>query len=429
MLRGHWFWQRDVKDSRCVGWRQDLVEALHGAPNHLTEASGEELCECVKNSINIHIESFTSRMAPLPVKNGLNPSCVPLPHTADPTPALEFITALIDSQRHRHPDDDADAIRARFAAGEVVDDAGRPFAPDDVIRPGRFVNFYRTPAPERPVPGVLSPLFQDANLLVLDKPSFLATLPRGQHITETALVKARRQFDIPELSPAHRLDRLTRGALMFTIRPEVRGAYQRLFDERVPDKSYEAVTVLPEDAPFCPLPRFEGWRSWAAPSPEQPWVLEHHMIKIRGRLSTYLDESWWDTPADSVAPSQIAHPGTPAAPNAITHVTGIREDVRQLATATDPVVRPRKVLVWELVPLTGKTHQLRLALRSLGLPILNDPLYEELSDAALTDPAAPLPTPVFVEDEDFTRPMELTAKSLAFDDPFTGHRRVFQSEF
>lgn len=334
----------------------------------------------------------------LPIKDGLNPSRVAVPADSAPVYAEEFLSELISSQRHRHPDEDAEAIAARFAAGEVVDDWGRRLFPTDVIQPGRFVNFYRRPAPERAVPGQLRLLFQDANLLIVDKPPFLSTLPRGQHITETALVRARRRFGIPQLSPAHRLDRLTRGVLMFTKHPEVRGIYQQLFDQRLPRKTYEALTAVPEDARFQPIQRYAGWQSWKQPTPETPWVLEHHMVKLRGRLATYLVDG--------------------AAPNAITHITGVRR-----------IAGPPDSLVWQLVPQSGKTHQLRLALRTLGLPIVRDPLYEELSDAALFDPESVLPNPVFADEEDFTTPMELIAKELRFADPLTGNPRLFRSSF
>ena len=54
-------------------------------------------------------------------------------------------------------------------------------------------------------------LHRDDDMLVVDKPHFLATIPRGRHVVETALVRLRRELDLPELSPAHRLDRVTAG--------------------------------------------------------------------------------------------------------------------------------------------------------------------------------------------------------------------------
>lgn len=340
---------------------------------------------------------------PLPIRLGLNPTRAQVPlSSTSAVSAEDFLKILISDQRHRHPTDDDSALAERFARGEVVLDSGEVLRPDSLLRPGMFVNFYRQPAAERPVPGELRVLFSDATLLVIDKPPFLATLPRGQHITETALVKARVEFGIPELSPSHRLDRLTRGVLMFTVRPEVRGAYQTMFDRRVPIKTYEAITDVPDDAPMDPIPRFSQWRSWPEPTPDAPWVLRHHMIKIRGRLSTYLDEDVSD--ADM---------------NALTKVVGMRTEVRD----------GREVAVWQLQPGSGKTHQLRVVMRSLGLPILNDPLYADVDDSALLTPNGTLPRPVFVEDEDFTKPMGLIAKRLDFTDPLTGEPRSFISQY
>lgn len=338
-------------------------------------------------------------MGPLPVKRGLNPTRILVPPATDtPWVAKDFLWHLISSQRHRAEDDNFSAVLERFTAGEVCLDSGEPLAPDDVLRPGSFINFYRYPAPERPVPGEITVLYQDADIVVVDKPPFLATLPRGQHITETALVKARVQLGIPELSPSHRLDRLTRGVLLMTARPEVRGAYQTMFERRIPHKVYEALTPLPAEAPFAPISPLADWRSWDPPTPERPWRLEHSMSKTRGHLSTIL---------------------TDGPPNALTLVTGLRTEYRD----------GREVLVWRLEPRTGKTHQLRVVLRSLGLPILNDPLYTDLTDAALFSIDAPTPRPVYVEDEDFAAPMGLIAKELRFPDPLSGQEREFISRY
>ena len=49
---------------------------------------------------------------------------------------------------------------------------------------------------------------------------------------------------------------------------------------------------------------------------------------------------------------------------------------------------------------------------SLGLPIVNDPLYPDVVDVA---------------PDDFSRPLQLLAHSLEFEDPRTGELRVFTS--
>src|SRR5690625_2399337 len=108
---------------------------------------------------------------------------------------------------------------------------------------------YRTPEPEVPVPFELEIVYSGEDLVVVDKPHFLATTPRAGHVTETALVRLRRDLDLPDLAPAHRLDRLTAGLLVFTVDPAHRGAYQELFAARRVHKTYLAVAPAPEGTP------------------------------------------------------------------------------------------------------------------------------------------------------------------------------------
>lgn len=447
---------------RSIRREEEVVEGAEETTNSSTEVTREEVDDRIHNRVEIHKRRAYPVINPLPIKNGLNPTRVQVPmDEGAPVKAIDFLSRVIQNQRHRHPDDDEAAVYQRFLDKEVVLDSGEPVAPDYVVPPGRFLNFYRRPAPEREVPGTLGLLYEDNDLLVVDKPSFLATLPRGQHIAQTALTKARIQFGIPELSPCHRLDRLTRGVLMFTKRPEIRGAYQTLFDRREPQKTYEAITDIPNDPPlwlvdllqaFC-APALRGipwqqefplvnhpdvqpgcqqhaqqgwqynlhqenaqvpeeiseveesqpWREREQPSRKRPWVLRHHMVKVRGRLATYL---------------------TGDEPNAETAITGVRAF---LDTSSGPA--PATRLAWRLEPHSGRTHQLRVVMRSLGMPIVNDSLYGFISNDALQRPDGDLPSPAFVEDEDFTRPMGLTAKELSFRDPLTGKLRQFTSRF
>ena len=68
--------------------------------------------------------------------------------------------------------------------------------------------------------------------------------------------------------------------------------------------------------------------------------------------------------------------------------------------------------LYALSPVTGKKHQLRVHMNALGLPILNDRMYPPVEN-----------TP----DDDYSRPLQLLAKSIAFTDPVTGEARRFES--
>ena len=111
-------------------------------------------------------------------------------------------------------------------AGEVFSVDGKPPRREDGATAGAHVYLYRDLPDEVEVPFGVPILHRDDDIVVVDKPHFLSTMPRGAHVAQTALVRLRRELDLPELSPAHRLDRLTAGVLLFTVRRDVRGAYQ-----------------------------------------------------------------------------------------------------------------------------------------------------------------------------------------------------------
>ncbi|MGK5449038.1 RluA family pseudouridine synthase [Streptomyces radiopugnans] len=288
--------------------------------------------------------------SPLPQRHGIDPVRLRLPedgrwetvrdHLVDRLPAVA--PALID---------------AMLREGAVWCADG-PLAPAAPYRPGAYLWFHRELPQEVPVPYAVEVLYRDDVLVVADKPHFLATTPRGRHVTETALARLRRDLGLPELSPAHRLDRLTAGVVMFTVRPEHRAAYQDLFQGRRVRKEYEA--VAPHD-PGLALPR----------------TVRSRIVKERG---------------------VIAAREVPGEPNSASRV--------ELLEHRGGLGRYR------LVPVTGRTHQLRLHMSSLGVPVLGDPVYP-----AVTDPAP----------DDFRRPLQLLARSLEFTDPVTGRARRFTS--
>lgn len=298
---------------------------------------------------------------PLPVRDGLNPTRIVLPH--DPAVVVRYPYALdylLDRFRA-----DADRLLEKVALGEVVTGHGEPLTPTTPYAPRGFLYLYRDPpAHEDPIPFEPEVLHRDENLLVVDKPHFLATMPRGRWVRETALVRLRVALDLPELSPAHRLDRGTAGVLVLTVRPEVRGAYQEAFARRVVRKVYEAVAPLPEPG--------------AAVALGEPVTLRSRIVKRRGV-----------TRAEEV-------PGEPNAESLIT------------LTAVDEA---RGLGLYRLEPHTGKTHQLRLHMASLGLPILHDPFWPELRN----------------EPDDFDRPLQLLSRSLELTDPLSGRSRRFES--
>ena len=80
--------------------------------------------------------------------------------------------------------------------------------------------------------------------------------------------------------------------------------------------------------------------------------------------------------------------------------------------AVQAVSRDGRWALYRLSPTSGKRHQLRVHMAALGLPLRNDPFYPVVNDPP---------------EGDFSRPLQLLARSLEFTDPLTGARRVFES--
>lgn len=281
--------------------------------------------------------------SPLPQRGGLDPARLRLPEDGTWPTLRAYLVA-------RLPRVDPARIDAMLA-----DDR---FVADTPYLPGGLVWFHRDLPDEVPVPFEIGIVHRDEHIVVADKPHFLSTIPRGQHVAETALVRLRTRLGLPELSPAHRLDRPTAGLVLFVVRQESRGRYQTLFRDRRVHKEYEAVAPHRPDLAL-------------------PAVVRSRIVKERGVIT-----------AQEV----------PGEPNAETRV--------ELLAHRGGLGRYR------LLPLTGRTHQLRLHMCGLGVPILGDPFYPVLEDRPL---------------DDFTRPLQLLAKVLAFDDPVTGEQRRFES--
>jgi len=240
----------------------------------------------------------------------------------------------------------------------VYDDL-QPVREDDPYRPYTFVWFHRDLRDEPEVPGGLPVIYRDDRLVVVDKPAFLSAIPRGDHVTQSVVVRLRAELGLPELSTLHRLDRVTSGVLMLATEQRWRAPYQQLFEHGAVRKTYRAL------AP---------WRA----DLELPVTVRNHIQKERG--------AWR---AEVVPDAPV---------NAETHVD---------LESTDG-----DLAVYRLSPRTGRTHQLRLHLYGLGIPILDDPLYPVVREVSI---------------DDFSRPLQLLASELAFTDPVDGTERSFSS--
>ena len=321
---------------------------------------------------------------PLPVRNGVGPTRLRIPHGTEST--------VIEYLRCRFPHLADESLTQRLNDGEIVANDGTVITHSTPAAEHEFIWYYRTVPNEQRIPFDIAVLHADEHLVVADKPHFLPTTPGGRFVQETALVRLRNQLDLPELVPLHRLDRATAGVLLFSPNPETRGAYQQLFEHRKVTRHYQAVVRLPSPAERY-LERF-------------PLTFRNRIVKTKGIITAEVEP--YDT-ADSgrieaprVGKRRRSHAPT-TGPNAVT-------DIELLAHRRDE----HGVLAHvALYPRTGRTHQLRIHLAALGHGILHDRFYPVLLDHA---------------PDDYSKPLQLLASSVAFTDPFTGQLRRFNTQ-
>lgn len=290
--------------------------------------------------------------SPLPTLSGVSASYIWLP-----AGHWETIFAFLCD---RFPQIAPDLWLKRIVQGEVKLRSGEAVSVSMPFQQGLCVFYYREVEDEIPIPFKEQILFQDEHLLVVDKPHFLPVIPTGQFLKETLLVRLKQLTGNDDLVPLHRLDRETAGVMLFSVCKETRGAYQTLFQQREIEKEYEAIGKIPSELTFP--------------------------LTYRSRLER--SDRFFLT--DEVA-------GLPNAETSFVLLERLGEWGR-----------------FKVRPKTGKKHQIRVHMASLGMPIMNDPFY----------PVAVAKNHV----DDYDKPLQLLAKSIAFTDPITHQIKRFNSQ-
>ena len=281
------------------------------------------------------------------------------------------ITTVLEYLILKFPLIDAQVWQQRMLDGKVHWHDGSLITAQTLFKPQQRVYYYREVENEPSIPFKEIILFQDQHILVAYKPHFLAVTPGGIYVNECLQNRLRRSTGIEGLQALHRLDRVTAGLVMFSVNPDTRNQYHHLFETRQIHKTYQAIANIKDSENLI----------------GQEWEVKNRIVQSEPKFRMQVAENVTEGEANSHS---------------------IIRCVQQ--TAQETVQKKERKALFELNPVTGKTHQLRLHMQTLGWPILNDKYYPELQP---------------LSEDNYSAPLQLLAKELKFIDPITQQPRFF----
>jgi len=271
------------------------------------------------------------------------------------------VTTVLEFLILKFPGITSDVWQQRMADGKVHWHDGSLISADSLFAAQQRVYYYREVASEPVIPFAEKIIFEDELILVAYKPHFLPVMPGGKYVEECLQNRLRNKSGNQQLQAVHRIDNATAGLVLFSVNPDSRAHYHRLFETHQVTKTYQAI------ASTINHPVMDN----------QQWEIKNRLEKSEPRFLMHIVEG----------------------------LANSHSRIRCMQRSADKAL-------FELNPITGKTHQLRLHMQSLGLPLLHDNYYPMLQ------PNKP---------DDYSKPLQLLAQKLQFIDPITQQARCFSS--
>lgn len=247
----------------------------------------------------------------------------------------------------------------RFIQGKITNQHQEALTSTAPYCAGDTIFYYREVEQEPKLPENEQIVLENEHIIIAHKPHFMPVMPSGKFVKQSLQNKLRESHNNPDIQSIHRLDRDTAGLVIFSKQPDTRHLYHQLFSQRQIHKTYQAIANIKPGLDLT----------------GKYWEIKNCIKRSSPSFLMHIDH-------DAINNNSHSH-------------------IRCLQQSNN-------MALFELKPITGKTHQLRLHMLTLGYPILNDRFYPTLQPKA---------------EDDWQKPLQLLAQKLTFIDPIT-HQQI-----
>jgi 23S rRNA pseudouridine1911/1915/1917 synthase len=230
---------------------------------------------------------------------------------------------LLDYYTRHYRHSTQEEWRERILSGQILIN-NQPATPNTLLQKGQTLTYHRPPWQEPEVPLSFAILYEDADLLIVDKPSGLPVLPGGGFLEHTLLWKVQQQYPENTPYPIHRLGRGTSGLMLLAKTSQARASLSQQMRDHQISKIYRAL-IGKSDLP--------------------------NQFTITQPIG------------------KIEHP-------VLGYIYGATPDGLSAHSECQVIQRTAQTTLLEITILTGRPHQIRIHLATVGYPLLGDPLYD-----------------------------------------------------